>query len=253
MPIEQTCSASGTNRYITTAIPYVNAVPHIGFALEAVQADALARLHRSQGYNVRLQAGTDENSIKNVQAAEAAGLPVAELVERNAARFLALKESLDLSYDDFIRTSVDARHRLGVERLWKACFERGDIYKRAYSGLYCTGCEQFHKIGDLNEGRCPEHGTKPELIEEENWFFRLSRYEDALRELYTRRDIEIIPDATQRGVVVGRRRPRGFQRLAQRCTCSGLGHTRARRPRSGHLRLVRRARELPHCTRLRKR
>ena len=91
MPIEQTCSVSSTNRYITTAIPYVNAAPHIGFALEVVQADTLARLYRLQGYNVRLQTGTDENSIKNVQAAEAAGLPVAELVERNAARFVALK------------------------------------------------------------------------------------------------------------------------------------------------------------------
>jgi methionyl-tRNA synthetase len=136
-----------------------------------VQADTLARLYRQQGYAVRLQAGTDENSIKNVHAAEAAGIPVAELVERNAARFLALKTKLNLSYDDFIRTSTDARHRRGVERLWQACFERGDIYKRSYSGLYCTGCEQFYKIAELDEGRCPEHGTKLELIEEENWFF----------------------------------------------------------------------------------
>jgi methionyl-tRNA synthetase len=124
MPIEQIHDASGTNRYITTAIPYVNAAPHIGFALEVVQADTLARLYRQQGYAVRLQAGTDENSIKNVHAAEAAGIPVAELVERNAARFLALKTKLNLSYDDFIRTSTDARHRRGVERLWQACFER---------------------------------------------------------------------------------------------------------------------------------
>ena len=194
MPIEQTCSTSGTNRYITTAIPYVNAAPHIGFALEVAQADTIARLYRRQGYNVRLQAGTDENSIKNVQAAEAAGIPVAELVKHNAAQFIALKTNLNLSYDDFIRTSADARHRRGVERLWKACFERGDIYRRAYSGLYCTGCEQFYKIADLDEGRCPEHCTEPELIEEENWFFRLSRYEDALCELYARREIEVIPE-----------------------------------------------------------
>ena len=201
MLIEQSLTAKGKNRYITTAIPYVNASPHIGFALEVVQADALARFCRQQGYNVRLQAGTDENSIKNVQAAEAAGIPVADLVEQNAARFFALKTSLDLSYDDFIRTSVDERHRRGVERLWKACFEKGDIYKRAYSGLYCIGCEQFYKPEDLDDGCCPEHGTKPELIEEENWFFRLSRHEDALRELYARRQIDIVPETRRNEVL----------------------------------------------------
>jgi methionyl-tRNA synthetase len=201
MPIEQIHGVSGTSRYITTAIPYVNAAPHIGFALEVVQADTLARLYRQQGYAVRLQAGTDENSIKNVHAAEAAGIPVAELVEGNAAHFIALKTRLNLSYDDFIRTSTDQRHRCGVERLWQACFERGDIYKHSYSGLYCTGCEQFYKIGELDNGRCPEHGTTPELVEEENWFFRFSRYEDALRELYTRRDIEIIPETRRNEVL----------------------------------------------------
>jgi methionyl-tRNA synthetase len=201
MPINQSCGVSRTNRYITTAIPYVNAAPHIGFALEVVQADTLARFYRQQGHGVRLQAGTDENSIKNVHAADVAGVPVAELVEQNAARFIALKTNLKLSYDDFIRTSADARHRRGVERLWKSCFEKEDIYKRAYSGLYCTGCEQFYKLGDLDNGLCPEHGTKPELIEEENWFFQLSRYENALRELYARREIEIVPETRRNEVL----------------------------------------------------
>jgi methionyl-tRNA synthetase len=201
MPIEQPLSAPGTNRYITTALPYVNAAPHIGFALEVVQADALARFYRQQGYSVRFQTGTDENSIKNVQAAEAAGIPVAELVKQNAAHFIALQRSLDLSYDDFIRTSADERHRPGVERFWKACFQRGDIYKRSYSGLYCTGCEQFYKPGDLLEGLCPEHGTKAELIEEENWFFQLSRYEGALRELYAGRETEITPETRRNEVL----------------------------------------------------
>lgn len=201
MPIELARSISGTTRYLTTAIPYVNAAPHIGFALEVVQADTLARFYRQQGYSVRLQAGTDENSIKNVQAAKAADVPVAAWVERNAARFLALKECLELSYDDFIRTSADDRHRRGVERLWKACFERGDIYKHAYSGLYCTGCEQFYKPDDLEGGRCPEHGTKPDLIEEENWFFRLSRYESALRDLYAHGSIEIVPETRRNEVL----------------------------------------------------
>src|SRR5580700_7724172 len=101
-------SNTGSCRYVTTAIPYVNASPHVGFALEMVQADSLARFYRLSGDEVRFLAGTDENSIKNVQAADFAGVPVSELVERNAARFLALRESLDLSFVDFIRTSVDA-------------------------------------------------------------------------------------------------------------------------------------------------
>jgi methionyl-tRNA synthetase len=121
MQTETPRSASNIRRYITTSIPYVNAAPHVGFALEMVQADALARFYRVSGDDVRFQAGTDENSIKNVHAADLAGIPVAELVERNASRFLALKESLDLSFDDFIRTSADPRHRRGAERLWNAC------------------------------------------------------------------------------------------------------------------------------------
>jgi len=194
MPIDEIRRASAARRYVTTAIPYVNAAPHIGFALEVVQADALARFYRQQGYAVRLQSGADENSLKNVRAAEAAGIPVAAFVEENAARFLALKTLLDLSYDDFIRTSADPRHRRGVERFWKACFEAGDIYKRPYSGLYCNGCEQFYKADELDRGLCPEHGVAPEPIEEENWFFRLSRYEDRLRALYAGGEVEIVPE-----------------------------------------------------------
>lgn len=201
MPTERPDSTFCTRRYLTTAIPYVNAAPHVGFALEMVQADALARFYRLSGDDVRFQAGTDENSIKNVQAADLAGVPVAELVERNAARFLALKESLDLSFDDFIRTSTDARHRRGAERLWRACCENGDIYKRAYRGLYCTGCEQFYKPEELCEDRCPEHGTVPDEIEEENWFFRLSRYGDRLRDLYAHGEIEVVPESRRNEVL----------------------------------------------------
>ena len=201
MQISTPAQSGGLRRYLTTAIPYVNAAPHIGFALEMVQADALARFYRLSGDDVRFQAGTDENSLKNVQAADLAGVPVAELVQRNAARFFALKDALDLSFDDFIRTSADARHRCGVERLWTACAGNGDIYKRAYSGLYCIGCEQFYKPDELQEGRCPDHGAAPERIEEENWFFRLSRYEDRLRTLYAGDEIEIIPQARRNEVL----------------------------------------------------
>ena len=112
---------TATRFYVTTAIPYVNAQPHLGFALELVQADVLARHRRQRGDAVRFLTGTDDNSLKNVQAAEIEGVPVRELVDRNATAFAALREPLELSFDDFIRTSSDPRHRAGVERLWRAC------------------------------------------------------------------------------------------------------------------------------------
>ncbi|WP_282611420.1 methionine--tRNA ligase [Pelagibius sp. Alg239-R121] len=186
---------------LTTAIPYVNAKPHIGFALEIVQADVLARAYRASGAEVYLLAGTDENSIKNVHAAEHEGVPVAGLVARNASFFESLKNQLNLSYDDFIRTSADPRHRPGAERLWAACAARGDLYKKPYRGLYCQGCEQFYKPDDLIDGRCPEHDAPLEVVEEENWFFRLSRYEDELRAIYDRRDIEILPEVRRNEIL----------------------------------------------------
>ncbi|HEX6524195.1 MAG TPA: methionine--tRNA ligase [Streptosporangiaceae bacterium] len=167
--------------YITTTIPYVNARPHIGFALELVQADVLARHRRARGDNVRFQAGTDDNSLKNVLAAEAAGQEVQKFVTTNGLAFLELGPALTLSVDDVIRTSSDPRHRPGVEKLWRACADSGDLYLKQYEGLYCTGCEQFYSPAELPDGRCPEHLTEPELVAEENWFFRLSRYEDQLR------------------------------------------------------------------------
>jgi methionyl-tRNA synthetase len=179
--------------YITTTIPYVNARPHIGFALELVQADVLARWRRQRGDHVRFQTGTDDNSLKNVLAAEAAGVGVREFVDRNAEAFLALGPALSLTVDDVIRTSRDARHRPGVERIWRACEAAGDLYRRRYDGLYCTGCEQFYTPAELRGGRCPEHETEPQQVAEENWFFRLSRYAGPLREAITRGDLRIEP------------------------------------------------------------
>jgi len=129
--------------YITTAIPFVNARPHIGHALEFVLTDALARYHRLKGENVRFLTGADENSLKNVQAAEREGVLTQTLVDRNAAHFYALRDSLNLSFDDFIRTSVEPRHLGGVVKLWQACDQAGDIYRRAYRGLYCVGASSF--------------------------------------------------------------------------------------------------------------
>ncbi len=179
--------------YVTTSIPYVNARPHVGHALEFVQADVLARFARQRGDDTRFLTGTDDNALKNVQAAEAEGIPVRELVDRNAAQFAALSGLLGISNDDFIRTSTEERHRDGVQKLWRACERAGDIYRRAYRGLYCVGCEQFYTEDELIDGRCPEHGTVPELIEEENAFFRLSRYADRLHEMISRDELLILP------------------------------------------------------------
>ncbi len=188
--------------YLSTTIPYVNARPHLGFALELVQADVLARHHRLAGDQVRFQTGTDDNSLKNVLAAEAEGISTAGLVHRNAAAFEALREPLALSFDDFIRTSSDPRHRLGVERLWRACAASGDLYLKHYEGLYCVGCEQFFKPAELRGGRCPEHGTEPQRVAEENWFFRLSRYADQLCDVIGSGRLRIEP-AARRNEVLG--------------------------------------------------
>ncbi|HEY1664242.1 MAG TPA: methionine--tRNA ligase [Trebonia sp.] len=182
-----------TSSYITTTIPYVNARPHLGFALELVQADVLARHHRDLNEQVRFQAGTDDNSLKNVLAAQAAGIGVQEFVDANAAAFTGLAEPLSLSVDDLIRTSTDPRHKAGVERLWRACATSGDLYRKHYEGLYCVGCEQFYTTAELTAGRCPEHGTVPDLVSEENWFFRLSRYAGRLRGLIADDTIRIQP------------------------------------------------------------
>ncbi|MEM6990288.1 MAG: methionine--tRNA ligase, partial [Myxococcota bacterium] len=187
--------------YITTAIPYVNAAPHIGFAMELVLADVQARYHRLRGSDARFLTGTDENSLKNVLAAEAEGISTAALVERNAASFRSLRESLDLSFDDFIRTSAEPRHRAGVDKLWQACAARGDIYKRGYRGLYCVGCEQFYAEADLVAGSCPEHGTRPELVEEENYFFRLSRYQAQVLDLLESGTLRVVPEHYRNEVI----------------------------------------------------
>jgi methionyl-tRNA synthetase len=189
------------NFYLTTAIPYVNAEPHLGHALELVQADVLARHRRLRGQPVRFLTGTDDHALKNVTAARAAGVGVREFVDRNAARFRGLREPLALSFDDFIRTSVDARHRAGVERLWRQCADRGDFYLRDYEGRYCPGCEQFYAPAELDHGRCPEHRLAPEPAREKNWFFRLSRYTDELLAVLAAGRVRVEP-ATRRNEVL---------------------------------------------------
>jgi methionyl-tRNA synthetase len=180
--------------YITNAIAYVNGDPHLGHALEFVQTDVLARHRRLRGDDVRYLSGTDENALKNVQAAAAAGIGAAEFVASRSDLFERLRDRLALSYDDFIRTSADPRHRPGVERLWRACADAGDLELRAYTGRYCGGCEAFLDDADLVDGVCPEHGTPPEPIEERNWFFRLSRHAGALEDAIESGALAIEPE-----------------------------------------------------------
>src|SRR5262245_17285861 len=141
--------------YLTTAIPFVNGAPHLGHALEYVQTDVLARHARARGRPTRLLSGTDEHAAKNVHAARAAGSDVAQFVARNAERFRALADALGVSYDDFIRTSSDPRHRPAVEEIWARCAAAGDLYRARYEGWYCGGCEEF-RDADVDAGRCPE-------------------------------------------------------------------------------------------------
>lgn len=171
-----------------------------------IQADVLARYRRAEGYDVRFQAGTDENSLKNVLAAEVAGIDTKTFVGRNAEKFLELGAALNLSVDDFIRTSTEPRHSIDVEKLWLACAANGDVYKRSYTGLYCVGCEQFYKPTELENGRCPEHRTPLEEISEENYFFRLSRYQGELQRAIESGDLKIEPASRRTKCYVSLRR-----------------------------------------------
>ena len=179
--------------YITNAIPYVNAPPHLGHALEFVQTDTIARYRRLLGEDVFYLTGADENALKNVLAAEEASVPVKSFVDENTAKFEGLRDVLNLSYDDFIRTSDRERHWQGAQRLWQECEKAGDIYQKDYEGLYCVGCEEFKTEKDLVEGFCPEHKDKPKLVKEKNYFFRLSKYQDKLLDLVESDELKIIP------------------------------------------------------------
>lgn len=170
-------------RYITTTLPYVNADPHIGHALEMVQADALARVWRAQGEDVFFSTGTDEHGQKIQQAAEKAGKDTQEYVNHFSAEFEKLKEALAITNDAFIRTTSPA-HIAAAQEMWRKCAASGDIYKKSYTGTYCVGCESFKVEKDLDEkGNCLVHPHLDlETITEENYFFALSKYQDALLE-----------------------------------------------------------------------
>jgi len=180
--------------YITTSIAYTNAPPHLGFALELVQADVLARYQRILGEKVFFLTGTDEHGQKIVKAAEEADRTPKEFTDELSEKFKKLKEPLGISNDDFIRTTDQKRHWPTVKDIWFKLKENGDIYKKRYKGLYCVGCEAFITQKDLAGGKCKIHQKEPEIIEEENYFFRLSKYSKEIGETVKENKVKIIPD-----------------------------------------------------------
>src|SRR3989344_3883086 len=183
----------GKALYITTTLPYVNAEPHIGFAFEVLHADAIARYRRLAGDRVFFSTGTDEHGQKVYEKAKAGKEDIQSYVDRHATSFAQLKASLDLSYDAFIRTTSEA-HKRAAQELWRRCFAQGDIYKKKYKGLYCVGCEKFVTEKDLVGGRCPQHPDQiPETVEEENYFFALSKYQRGLLDYLSREGV-IMPE-----------------------------------------------------------
>lgn len=193
--------------YITTAIPYVNAAPHVGHALEFVQADTIARVHRLLGDETRLLSGGDENALKNVQAAEKAGVPLQQFIDTNSALFKELAIKLHVQFDVFQKGSDKEHHYKASQKLWELC--KHDIYKKSYEGLYCVGCEQYYTKDELNEqGECYEHpGKKLELVKEENFFFKLSSYQQQIIDLVTSDTLRIVPETRKNEVLAFLKQP----------------------------------------------
>lgn len=186
--------------YITTPIYYVNAKPHIGHLYTTIAADVVARWQRQQNKHVLFSTGTDENSQKNVEAAEKAGQPVQEYVDAMAKTWEETFRKLNLSYDVFIRTT-DPKHEVAVKTLLTKLQEKGDIYLGEYEGYYCTGCEAFKAENEIVDGKCPIHHTVLEKIKEANYFFKLTKYKDALLKHYTEHPEFVQPESAKHEIL----------------------------------------------------
>ncbi|MPZ68778.1 MAG: methionine--tRNA ligase [Actinobacteria bacterium] len=188
--------------YVTTPIYYVNDVPHLGHAYTTVVTDFMARYRRSQGRDVFFLTGTDEHGQKILRSAEAKGLSPKEWTDQIVPRWTEVWEALDISNDDFIRTT-EARHEGPVQKFMQDLYDRGEIYLGRYEGLYCVGCEAFKQPDELVDGKCPLHNTVPDVVEEENYFFRLSNYADRLIELWESTPTSVMPEG-RRNEVLGK-------------------------------------------------
>lgn len=186
--------------YITTPIYYVNAKPHIGSAYTTIAADVLARWHRQKGDDVWFLTGTDEHGAKIAAAAEAAGKTAQEFADEIAKDFKQAWDVLNISYNDFIRTTED-RHKKVVTRFLNKLKDSGKIYEGEYEGLYCVGHEAFIKESDLVDGVCPDHKTKPEKVKEKNWFFKLSEYGNEIKNRIESKEFVIEPESRRNEVL----------------------------------------------------
>src|SRR4030042_2188851 len=181
------------NFYITTTLPYVNDKPHIGFALEIIQADVLARYKALQGCNIFFNFGTDEHGQKIYNKASKEDRNPQKYVDEYAARFDALKKVLNLTYNNFIRTT-DTHHKKAAQELWKRCINNGFIEKGIYKAKYCVGCELEKQDSELEFGKCPLHPNREiEYIEEENYFFKFSKFQNNLLNLYKKCPDFVLP------------------------------------------------------------
>ncbi len=188
------------NIYITTAIPYVNGLPHIGHAMDYCLADVAARYYRMLGHNVRLQAGTDEHGNKIFLKAKELGISTQEYVDNNAAKFQEFVHKLGVEYTDFVRTT-DKEHERRCQEIWKRLSDH--IYKASYDGWYCTGCERFvtEKECEENHGVCPDHQKPYEKISEENYYFRISDFKEQIREEIESDKLLILPEFRKKEVL----------------------------------------------------
>ena len=178
--------------YVTTPIYYVNSTPHVGNAYTTIAADVVARHRRQRGEETFFLTGTDEHGSNIPRVAEEAGLELREFVDRNAAAFQEMTVRVNASNDFFIRTTDD-RHKARVQEFLQRIYDRGEIFEGVYAGLYCTRCESFYTEAELVEGLCPQHGIPPEFVEEKNYFFRLSAYQERLLRLYDDRPDVVLP------------------------------------------------------------
>ena len=187
--------------YITTAILYTNSKPHLGFAFELIQADVLARYHRLKGEEVYFLTGTDEHGITVSRAAEKLDKTPLELADEVAIQAQDLTQQLNISNDDFIRTSDKSRHWPTVIKFWNQLKENGDLYKKEYEGLYCVGHEAFIKKSELVDGLCPLHKTEPEKVKEENWFFKLTKYKKEIKRAIEEGELNIVPNSRANEII----------------------------------------------------
>lgn len=187
--------------YITTPIFYPNAALHLGHAYVTTLSDIIARYHRLMGDRTYFLTGSDENAQTVVQGAKKAGEDIKPFRDRMVVGFVDLFKKLEISYDQFIRTSDEVVHWPGAQLLWQKMAEAGDIYRKEYEGLYCVGHEAFLTEKDLVEGKCPDHGTTPERLKEENYFFRLSKYTDQIKQKIESGELQILPETRKHEIL----------------------------------------------------